>query len=66
MRPRSFPVVDIAMRQPLPTSPITSSSGTNTSSRNSSAKAGLPSMRPIGRTVTPGARRSNIRYVSPR
>ncbi len=65
MRPRSLPAVDIAIRQPCPGSPITSSSGTKTSSRNSSAKAGLPSRRAMGRTVAPGARRSNIRYVRP-
>ncbi len=45
---------------------MTSRSGTNTSSRKSSAKAGLPSRRPTGRTVTPSASSGNIRYVSPR
>lgn len=59
--PRSFPVVDIAIRHPLPGSPMTSASGTKTRSRNSSANAGFPSSRPMGRTVTPGARRSNMR-----
>ncbi|CAM5538859.1 hypothetical protein SCALM49S_08911 [Streptomyces californicus] len=65
MSPRSSPVAAMAIRQPCPGSPMTSASGTKTSSRKISANAGFPSSRPTGRTVTPGSRSPNIRYVSP-
>ena len=71
-RPRSLAAVLIATRQPLLTSrsPRTRpgsrrSSGTNTFSRNNSAKPGSPSSWAIGRTVTPGLRRSNASKVMP-
>ncbi|MFC6936006.1 hypothetical protein ACFQHO_40790 [Actinomadura yumaensis] len=57
VRPRSDPVVDIATVQPCPTPPSTCASGTNTSSRNTSAKPGSPSSCAIPRTVTPSASR---------
>jgi hypothetical protein len=51
----------IAIRQPSPGSPITSASGTKTSSRKISANPVPPPSWRIGRTVTPSARRLNIR-----
>ena len=47
--PRSWPAELIAIRQPSPGSPITSLSGTKTSSRKISAKPGSPSSCAIGR-----------------
>ncbi len=52
-RPRSCPAELIAIRQPSPGSPMTSASGTNTSSRKISANPASPSSCAIGRTVTP-------------
>ena len=44
----------MATFQPLPTSPRTWASGTNTSSKKSSANPVSPSIWGMGRTVTPG------------
>ncbi|SKU05039.1 Uncharacterised protein [Mycobacteroides abscessus subsp. abscessus] len=63
--PRSLLEVLIATRQPSCTAPMTSSSGTNTSSRKISANPGSPSSCGIGRTVMPSAFRSNMKYVRP-
>jgi hypothetical protein len=51
----------MATDQPLSGSPITSSAGTNTSSKKISANPTSPSSWAIGRTVTPGARRSTMK-----
>ncbi|SHV55374.1 Uncharacterised protein [Mycobacteroides abscessus subsp. abscessus] len=62
---RSFPSVARATSQPLLTSPMTSASGTNTSSKNTSLKCALP-VRPLrGLTVTPGAFMSIAIIVTP-
>ena len=52
---RSLPNVLRATFQPPPTSPTMSSSGTNTSSKNTSLNAALPVISRRGQTSTPGA-----------
>ncbi|CFE44450.1 Uncharacterised protein [Mycobacterium tuberculosis] len=64
--PRSLLDVLMAARHPSFGAPITSRSGTNTSSRKISPKPVSPPSWAIGRTVTPLAFRSNMKYVSPR
>ena len=64
--PRSLLDVLIAARHPPCGSPMTSSSGTNTSSRKISPNPVSPFSWAIGRTVMPSARKSNMKYVSPR
>ena len=59
--PRSLLDVLIAARQPSCTPPITSLSGTKTSSRKISPKPVSPPSWAIGRTVMPGALRSNMK-----
>ena len=51
----------MAIRQPSPGVPSTSASGTNTPSKKISANPASPPSWRIGRTVTPSARRLNIR-----
>ena len=63
--PRSLLDVLIAARQPSSGSPMTSSSGTNTSSRKISPNPVSPPSWAIGRTVIPSACRSNMKYVRP-
>jgi hypothetical protein len=58
--------VVIATAQPFSGSPMTSLEGTNTSSRKISANPTSPSSWAIGRMVTPAARRSIMKYPSPR
>jgi hypothetical protein len=59
--PRSLLDVLIAARQPSFGSPMTSSSGTNTSSRKISPNPVSPPSCAMGRTVTPSAFRSNMK-----
>ena len=53
--------VAIAARQPSCTSPMTSRSGTKTSSKKISPKPVAPPSCSMGRTVTPSVLKSNIR-----
>jgi hypothetical protein len=53
--PRSKPAVAMATFQPSPSGPSRCSTETRASSKNTSAKAGLPLIFSMGRTVTPGA-----------
>ena len=63
---RSPASVAPATRQPSPVAPTRYASGTRTSSRNTSLKSTSPPMCRSGRTSTPGACRSTMKYVSPR
>ena len=63
--PRSWVSVDDDTRQPSFTAPITQSSGTKTSSRNTSLKSDSPVICFSGRTSTPSARMSIANEVMP-
>jgi hypothetical protein len=65
MEIRSLPSVARATSQPLFTSPTTSESGTNTSSKKTSLKCESPVMPFSGFTVTPGAFISIAIIVTP-
>ena len=58
---RSFDNVVIATRQPSPTSPMRSASGTRTSVRYTSLNSACPVICRSGRTSTPGAVRSSAK-----
>jgi hypothetical protein len=62
---RSLPSVARATSQPRFTSPTTSASGTNTSSKKTSLKCESPVMPRSGLTVTPGAFMSMAIMVTP-
>ena len=63
--PRSWVRVDEDTRQPSSTAPMTRSSGTNTSARNTSLKSDSPVSWRSGRTSTPWARMSTAKAVMP-
>ena len=63
--PRSWVSVDDDTRHPSFTAPITQSSGTNTSSRNTSLKSDSPVICLSGRISTPSARMSTTKAVMP-
>ena len=63
--PRSWSSVVIATCQPPPTSPTTFSTGTSTPEKKISLNSASPVIWRSGRTSTPGAFMSTIRYVSP-
>ena len=63
--PRSCRSVVMATSQPPPISPMTFSTGTSTPLRKISLNSGSPVICVSGRTSTPGACMSTIRYVRP-
>ena len=63
--PRSCSSVVIATCQPWPSSPSRFSTGTSTSLKKISLNSASPVICRSGRTSTPGACMSTIRYVSP-
>ena len=63
---RSLDSVVIATRQPSPTSPMRSASGTRTPVRYTSLNSACPVICRSGRTSTPGEWRSSPKYVIPR
>ncbi len=62
---RSKPSSEVTWVQPLPISPNTQASGTNTSSSTTSLKWWPPFIEMMGRTSTPCACRSTMNWLSP-
>ncbi len=65
LTPRSWVSVELATRQPSSSGPISWSSGTNTSAKNTSLNSASSVIWRSGRTSTPGARMSIAKAEMP-